>query len=166
MVNVEIPNFGELLSVHLTGVPAEAFPYLLSQLERTAAERYRDWANDVPSHSEGLLACSAREDDIADRVENLADFRRRHAPARAQQLRDGIPLEQLHHEIGPPILELSDREDFNRAAVLDVAGRQDLAVESRHGVRRRQHVSMQHLYRDLFAAVVVTGCVDGTESPC
>lgn len=68
---VDIPNFGELLAEHLGGVPAEAYPYLLSQLERTAAERYRQWAQEVPEHAPGILACAAREDDIADRVEAL-----------------------------------------------------------------------------------------------
>ena len=71
MSEIKIPNFGELLAEHLNGVPPEAYPYLLSQLERTAAERYRGWAEQVPEHRDGLLACAAREDDIADRVEAL-----------------------------------------------------------------------------------------------
>lgn len=71
MKTVDIPKFGELLAEHLGGVPAEAYPYLLSQLERTAADRYRQWADDVPSHREGLLRCAAAEDEIADRVEAL-----------------------------------------------------------------------------------------------
>ena len=70
-MDIEIPNFGELLAEHLSGVPQDAFPYLLSQLERTAAERYRGWAEDVPAHREGILECSAREDEIADRVEAM-----------------------------------------------------------------------------------------------
>jgi hypothetical protein len=71
MSEIEIPNFGELLAEHLGAVPPEAYPYLLSQLERTAAARYRQWAEDAPAHSEGLLACAAREDEIADRVEAM-----------------------------------------------------------------------------------------------
>ena len=71
MANVAIPNFGELLAEHLSGVPAEAYPYLLSQLERTAADRYRGWARDVPEQAEGLLTCAAAEDEIADRVEAM-----------------------------------------------------------------------------------------------
>lgn len=70
-MDIEIPNFGELLAEHLSGVPQEAFPYLLSQLERTAAARYRGWADDVPEHSDGIMGCSAREDEIADRVEAI-----------------------------------------------------------------------------------------------
>lgn len=68
---IDIPNFGELLAEHLGGVPAEAYPFLLSQLERTAAERYRQWAEEVPSHRDGLLKCAASEDEIADRVEAM-----------------------------------------------------------------------------------------------
>jgi len=71
MATVNIPRFGELLQEHLSSVPPQAYPYLLSQLERTAAVRYRGWAEAVPEHREGLLACAAREDDIADRVEAL-----------------------------------------------------------------------------------------------
>lgn len=71
MKTIEIPKFGELLAEHLGGVPAEAYPYLLSQLERTAAQRYRQWAEDVPAHREGILQCAAREDEIAERVEEM-----------------------------------------------------------------------------------------------
>jgi len=69
MAEIDIPNFAELLAEHLSSVPPEAFPYLLSQLERTAADRYRGWAVEVPEHRDGLTACAAREDDIADRAE-------------------------------------------------------------------------------------------------
>lgn len=71
MSEIDIPNFGELLAEHLGAVPPEAYPYLLSQLERTAAERYRGWADAVPEHRDGLLTCAAREDEIADRVEAM-----------------------------------------------------------------------------------------------
>ncbi len=71
MSEVIIPNFGEILEAYLTGVPPEALPYFLSQLERTAAARYRGWAEDVPDHAEGILACAGREDEIADKVEAL-----------------------------------------------------------------------------------------------
>ncbi len=68
---IEIPKFGELLAPYIGSVPPEALPFMLSQLERTAAERYRGWADQVPEHNKGLLACAAREDEIADRVEAL-----------------------------------------------------------------------------------------------
>ena len=68
MAQIEIPNFAELLAEHLGSVPPEAFPYLLSELERTAADRYRGWAEEVPEHRDGLMACATREDEIADRA--------------------------------------------------------------------------------------------------
>jgi hypothetical protein len=71
MVNPQIPNFGELLAPYLGSVSAEALPFLLSQLERTAAARYRGWAEEVTDHRASLLACAEREDEIADRVERL-----------------------------------------------------------------------------------------------
>lgn len=71
MANVQIPNFGEILAPFLGDVPAAALPYLLSQLERTAAERYRTWAEALPAHATGIGECADREDDIADRVEAL-----------------------------------------------------------------------------------------------
>ena len=69
--DVTVPNFGELLAPYIGSVPPEAVPAFLARLERTAADRYRMWAEAVPEHAEGLLACAAREDDIADRAEQL-----------------------------------------------------------------------------------------------
>ena len=105
MSDVDIPNFGELLGPYLGQVTAEAYPYLLSQLERTAADRYRSWAEALPEHAAGLLECAAREDEIADRVEALfppADEHRQQvadimpgAKAAYYQVFDGLsPLEK------------------------------------------------------------------------
>jgi len=71
MPSLDIPNFGELLAPFLSQLPAEALPYMLSQLERTAADRYRYWADAIPEHATGLLSCAQREDEIARRVEAM-----------------------------------------------------------------------------------------------
>ena len=71
MADVEIPNFGEVLAEHLGDVDPEGLPFLLSQLERAAADRYRQWAEELPDHGDGLRACAASEDEIADRAEAL-----------------------------------------------------------------------------------------------
>ena len=71
MTDITIPNFGELLAPFIGSVPETAMPAFLARLERTAAARYRGWAEDVPEHAEGLLACAEREDDIARRVDAL-----------------------------------------------------------------------------------------------
>lgn len=70
-MKLTIPDFGTLLAPHIGAVPEHAVPAFLARLERTAADRYRMWAEAVPEHAAGLLECAAREDDIADRVEHL-----------------------------------------------------------------------------------------------
>ena len=44
-------------------------PRFLALLERGAAQRYREWAVEIPEHSEVLVACARREDEIADRID-------------------------------------------------------------------------------------------------
>lgn len=67
----EVPQFGALLRSHIQSVPAEAQPAFLAGLERSAAARYRRWAEDVPEHADALLGCADREDEIADIVSGL-----------------------------------------------------------------------------------------------
>lgn len=71
MAHVTIPDFATLLARHINTIPTDAVPAFLARLERTAADRYRMWAEAVPEHAKGLLNCAAREDDIADRVERI-----------------------------------------------------------------------------------------------
>ena len=67
----DVPQFGALLRDHIQSVPAEAQPAFLAGLERSAAERYRGWAEQLPDHADELLACAASEDRIADIVSGL-----------------------------------------------------------------------------------------------
>jgi microcystin-dependent protein len=69
VADVEIPNFGTLLSPYIGQVPAHARARFLALLERGAAQRYRMWAAELPAHADVLGACAASEDEIADRVE-------------------------------------------------------------------------------------------------
>jgi len=71
MTEVTIPNFGELLAEHLADLPPEALPVLLANLERGAAGRYRQWATELTNFEDDILASADREDDIANRVEQL-----------------------------------------------------------------------------------------------
>ncbi len=61
----EVPNFGLALAEHISGVPDEGRPAFLAGLERSAAARYRAWADAMPEGAETLLACAEREDEIA-----------------------------------------------------------------------------------------------------
>ena len=71
MSNPEAPNFGVLLAPALGALPEPMRPAILCGLERAAARRYRAWAVEFREHSPVLLACAAREDEIADSVEGL-----------------------------------------------------------------------------------------------
>ena len=71
MTKIVVPKFGELLAPYLGAVPPEAFPFLLSELERTAAARYREWAKQIPEHEVGLTKCADAEDEIANRAAAL-----------------------------------------------------------------------------------------------
>lgn len=71
MPAVIAPDFASLLAPHIESVPEDALPAFLARLERSAAERYRMWAVELPEHAEGLLACAEREDAIAERVEGV-----------------------------------------------------------------------------------------------
>lgn len=81
MAGPTIPNFGELLREPLSSVPAEARVGLIARLERMAAARYREWADESPELADGLLACAAREEDIAARAEKLMPLRPEHEAA-------------------------------------------------------------------------------------
>jgi hypothetical protein len=70
-LNIEIPDFAQLLAPYISAIPEASQPAFLAQLERTAAQRYRDWAQALPQHAEGLIECAGREDEIARRIEKI-----------------------------------------------------------------------------------------------
>lgn len=69
----ELPNVAAILGPVLARVSPADQPLLLAMAERMAAERYRRWADEVDDAGvrAGLIACAAREDEIADRVESV-----------------------------------------------------------------------------------------------
>jgi hypothetical protein len=72
-VTAELPDVGAALAPLLARVPRARQPLLIALAERMAAERYRGWAGEWPD-AEGraeLLACAAREEEIAAKVEAL-----------------------------------------------------------------------------------------------
>ena len=76
MAELSIPDFGELLAPQIASVPEDAVPAFLARLERSAAQRYREWALQLPEHARGLLQCAQREDDIASRIDGLCPANR------------------------------------------------------------------------------------------
>lgn len=67
------PNIAEALAQILQRVSLDQQPLLIALAERMAADRYRGWAAAVPEpdRKSALLACAAREEEIARRVEAL-----------------------------------------------------------------------------------------------
>lgn len=67
------PKIAEVLGPLLLRVPREQQPLLIAIAERRAAARYRDWAARVADEDRraALLACAAREEEIAAQVEAL-----------------------------------------------------------------------------------------------
>jgi hypothetical protein len=62
-----------MLTPLIEALAVELRPVFLATLERGAGQRYREWALQTkdPDEARGLLACAAREEEIASRVEKL-----------------------------------------------------------------------------------------------
>lgn len=60
-----------VLREEIGGLPGEARPYCLAQLERRAGARYREWADASADAvlAAGLRVCAAREEGIAEMIE-------------------------------------------------------------------------------------------------
>ena len=78
MAELEIPNFPMLLMEPLLSVPEESRVGFLSRLERSAADRYREWAAESEAHGDWLNQCADREDEIARRAEKMFPVRPEH----------------------------------------------------------------------------------------
>jgi len=70
---VELPDIARALAGLLEQVPRPDRPLLVALAERLAVERYRRWAEEpsLRAYRAELLACAAREEEIAERVEGL-----------------------------------------------------------------------------------------------
>ena len=58
MSDLEIPNFPMLLMEPLISVPEESRVGFIARLERSAADRYREWAAEGGELAEGLIECA------------------------------------------------------------------------------------------------------------
>jgi hypothetical protein len=84
-----LPDVGSALRPVLARLAPEDRPLLIAMAERMAAERYRGWAAHVDDTGRraGLLACAAREEEIAGRVESLYPD----SAARQARIRQAVP---------------------------------------------------------------------------
>ncbi len=99
-----LPDVATVLAGVLQRIPVERQPLLIATAERLAADRYRSWANDpaLARHRPALLACAAREEDIAGRIEGLYPGA---AALQADLLREHPDLERINHDLfaGRPV---------------------------------------------------------------
>ena len=94
-----VPQFGALLRSHITSVPDAARPVFLSGLERSAAARYRQWADAAPEHATVLLECAAREDEIAELIAELFPV----GPDEQRAVDNALPAAvELYYEVFAP----------------------------------------------------------------
>ena len=72
-VSAALPDVGALLAPLLARVPRAQQPLVIALAERMAADRYRGWSRLVRGAEPRarLLACAAREEAIAERIEAL-----------------------------------------------------------------------------------------------
>jgi hypothetical protein len=102
----DLPDVAAILGPLIARVAPADQPLLLALAERLAAERYRGWAEQAGDAAlrAGFVACAAREDEIADRVEAMFPD-----PAGTQQrLRAEMPdLDRLNREVfaGRPLAD-------------------------------------------------------------
>ncbi len=68
------PNIASVISPLLADVCEADRPFVIAYVERVAAGRYRVWASQVDDSGQRrrLIACAAREEAIAERVEALS----------------------------------------------------------------------------------------------
>jgi hypothetical protein len=71
MARTDIPKLAVVLAPFIEKIPDAGRPAFLAMLERGAAGRYREWAAQAKQAAPGLLACAAREEEIARRVDAL-----------------------------------------------------------------------------------------------
>ena len=105
MTAAERPSIARILSSVIERIAPAQRPLFIALAERLAAERYRRWAREAegPARRE-LLACAAREEDIAGRVEALYPD----AAALQQRLRADHPeIDEVNESIfaGRPLEE-------------------------------------------------------------
>lgn len=85
----EIPDFDALLGDMASQVDTKKRPLLIAMLERVAAAKYREWAEDGDHRARRteLLGCAAREEEIATKIEALYPK----AQALQQEIAEAMP---------------------------------------------------------------------------
>jgi hypothetical protein len=113
-MNAPLPSVGEAIAPLLARIPRAEQPLLIAHAERLAAARYRSWAGrpEGARHRSELLACAAREEEIARRLEALFD------DAAERQRR----LLEAHPELAEINRSLFDGRPFREQLAIQAGG--------------------------------------------
>ena len=149
----DVPQFGALLREHIQSVPAEAQPAFLAGLERSAAQRYRDWVALLPDWADVLNDCARREDEIADIISARFPVSNEHQAVIDETLPAAIalyydvfepfsPVDQVYLQSEAEIqgsqawVRLSDAGITDADTLTDLARCTELELESSRAVKR------------------------------
>jgi hypothetical protein len=116
MADTALPDIASMLQQVMTSVQEASRPRLLALLERTAAGRYEGWARELPAHATALLACAARENEIAATAEGIFPL----DAARREKL--ATPLQTTREAYFAALAPLSLRDQFRLQAIAERAG--------------------------------------------
>lgn len=116
MTENALPDIASMLLEVITSVPEPSRPRLLALLERTAAGRYEGWAKELPAHAPELLACAARENEIAATAEKIFPL----DAAGREKLE--APLESTREAYFAALAPLAIRDQFRLQAIAERAG--------------------------------------------
>ena len=109
-----LPSVGKAVAPLLARIPRAEQPLLIAHAERLAAGRYRSWAGrpEGARHRTDLLACAAREEEIARSVEALFE------DAHERQRR----LLEAHPELAEINRSLFDGRPFREQLAIQAGG--------------------------------------------
>ena len=143
-MNASLPSVGEAIAPLLARIPRAEQPVLIAYAERLAADRYRSWAGrpEGARHRADLLACAAREEEIARRVEALFE------DAAERQRR----LVEEHPELGEINRSLFGGRPFREQLAIQAAGERLGAATWRSFAR---HTSEAHAQGELLACAAL-----------
>jgi len=107
-----------VLREEIAGLPGNARPYCLAQLERRAGERYREWADRSvdTALSAGLRVCAMREECIAEMIETAFP-----APAEASEALDAT-LARIAERLADRFSGAGTTESFASQAAAERVG--------------------------------------------
>ncbi len=123
-------------------------------------EHYVLWFEVAVNDPEPVRARDGARDLVGD-VESAPQLERPFS----DDLAERVPFDEFEDEKEGAVLEHAEVGRRRDVRVIDVRGRERLALEPRHDLRQAAHLGVKDLHREALAHVGVLRLVDGTHSP-